>query len=202
MGIFMKKIILIYGLLASSFSFGADWGEIGESDNKKYYYDIDSVKSTGGYKYEFWQKQVSKANTQLVRVRVDCIKDNYTILDVYIYQGEKVTDSLVNQEHTLTPPPGTAGYQTIERVCNYGVALEIEKLNLPKKQDYTNDADFEVAKFMAFGFSRYAPTEEMMNDYYAVLDDMNKESKIYKKFIKVLDGISNLKLKYVNLKIS
>ncbi|EXB26533.1 hypothetical protein J537_1893 [Acinetobacter baumannii 1437282] len=196
----MKIIVLILGTLASSFSFGADWGKIGESSNRQYFYDVNSVKRTGKYQYEFWEKHIGKKNTDVIRSRVDCNDDSYTILDAYIYQGDDVLDSSINQEYRLIPPPDTVAYLTLERVCNYGVAAEVEKFNLPKKSSYTDDLDFQVARFNAFGFKDYIPTESMMNEYFSLMDEANKEEKLYKKFIKVLDGVYSLKIKYLDLK--
>ncbi|GEM_PF-2783150 len=196
----MKKLILICGLLTSSFSFGADWGLIGESNNIKHYYDVDSVKPLGKHRFEFWEKHIDKTETQVIRASVDCVNDSYTMIDVYKYRGDKVVDSVTNQEYKITPPPDTAGYLTIERVCNYGTAQEIGKLNLPEKKNYKNEAEYHADKFFAFGFKDYMPTEEMMNDYFDLMDAFNSEGRIYKEIIKVLDGVSYLKLKYINLK--
>lgn len=196
----MKKLLLICGLFTSGFSFGADWGEIGETSKLTYYYDVDSVKKIKDYQFEFWQKQVSKNEYKLIRTQVDCIADTYTIVDIHAYKGESVDYSLTNQNLNLTPPPETIGFYTIERVCNYGLALDIGKLNLPKKSDFPDDAEFQVAKFFAFGFQDYMPTENMMNDYFDLMETSGAEKQSYKTFIRALDGVNYLKIKYLNLK--
>lgn len=185
-----------------SFSFGADWGLIGESGNLKYYYDLDSVKKTNNYQFEFWQKQVGKIETQITRAKVNCINDSYTILDIYKYQDGKVISSIVNQEHTLIPPPETAAYLTIERVCNFGMAMEFGKFNIPSKQDFSDEIDYELARFHALGFEDYVPSDEMMNEYFNLWENSQAERFIYKRIINVLSGVNRIKIKYLNLKIN
>lgn len=196
----MKKLILIAGLLASSFSFGADWALIGESNNIKHYYDIDSVKPLGNHRFEFWEKHVGKTESRSIRARVDCVNDSYTIIDAYKYRGEEVVESITSQEYKLIPPPDSAGYRTIERVCNYGTAQEVEKLNLPQKKNYKDEAEYHVAKFFAFGFEDYMPTETMMNEYFDLMESVDTKGQLYKEIIRVLDGVDHLKVKYINLK--
>ena len=87
----MKKLILICGLLASGFSFGADWGKIGESVGLSYYYDTSSVKKISNYKFEFWQKQVAKNEHKLIKTRVDCISGAYTAIDIYSYKDTPIS---------------------------------------------------------------------------------------------------------------
>ncbi len=197
----MKRLILMCGLLASGFSFGADWVLIGETNsNIKHYYDVDSVKPLGKHQFEFWEKHVEKNENKVMRAKVDCVNDSYTVMDYYKYRGDNVVDSITNQEYKIIPPPDTAGYITIERVCNYGLSLEIGKLNLPKKSDFSDDAEFQVARFFALGFQDYTPTMDMMNDYFDLMEAASSEKQIYKMFIKTLDGVEYLKFKYLNLK--
>ncbi len=196
----MKKLILISSLLISSFSFGADWGLVGESNNIKHYYDIDSVKLIGEHQFEFWEKHVGKTENRVIRAKVDCVNDIYTMIDAYKYRGEDVVEAITNQDYKLNPPPGSAAYLIVERVCNYGTSLEIERLNLPKKGDYEDEVEYHLARFFAFGFQDYVPTESMMNEYFDLMSSFQSERKVYKEIIKILEGVDYLKVKYIDLK--
>lgn len=196
----MRRLILITGLLASSFSFGASWEVMGKSNNIKHYYDVDSVKPLEKHQFEFWEKHVGKTENRTIRAKVDCVNDTYTVIDTYKYHGDEMVESITGKEYKLVPPPDTVAYLTIERVCNYGTTLEIERLNLPEQKNFKSEAEYQVAKFFAFGFEDYTPTETMMNEYFDLIESVDTNGKIYKELIRVLDGIDDLKLKYIGLK--
>jgi len=196
----MKIIIFIMGIIWSGVCMAVDWIEIGDSNEKKYFYDLDSVKNTGKYKFEFWEKHTSKNLNEVTRVRVDCVDDRYTVLDVYIYQGGKVIDSAINESASITPPPGSVGSSIIERVCGFGLSKEFQRMNLPNKEDFNNDIDYQLAKFNSFGFQDYSPNESMMVEYFNLMEEVKNEKPIYKMFIKVLDGLQAIKIKYIHLK--
>jgi hypothetical protein len=198
----MKYLIYIALIALATNSYAEEWGEIGESyDGTKHYYDIDSLKKLNGYKFEFWQKTVDKQQTTLQRSQVDCVSETYTFKEAYIYKKSNV-EPVPDQNLVITPPPGTAAYLTLERVCNYGVALEFSKLNMPKREDYQDDVQFEMQKIIAFGFGDYEIDDEFINDYLAMWASVENEKIIYRKFVKILTKIDELKLKYIHLKLN
>ena len=84
MGIFMKKIILICGMLASGFCFGANWTYVTSSNLESFYVDKDFYKyDSKSNTVDVWSKSVKK------KIYLDEFYTNTKSLDRYSCGGKK-----------------------------------------------------------------------------------------------------------------
>ena len=96
----MKKIILICGLLASSFSFGADWNIYSVSIDDSYIstYDKDSIKQVGVDSYKVWTNTTDQKQqvNLVINNYINCKNETVVQSDIYIYKDGKLLNSLLD----------------------------------------------------------------------------------------------------------
>ena len=131
----MTKIILICGLLASSFSSGADWKIYSISLDDTYIstYDKDSIKQAGVDSYKVWTNttdQKLKINL-IVNNYINCEKETLVQSDIYMYKEEKLLNSVLNQSDIVTPPPNSTGFKLINEICKKIKHLRMHLQNSP-----------------------------------------------------------------------
>ena len=117
----MKKIILICGLLASSFSFGADWNIYSVSIDDSYIstYDKDSIKQVGVDSYKVWTNTTDQKQqvNLVINNYINCKNETVVQSDIYTYKDGKLLNSALNQSDIVVPPPNSTGYQLINKIC-------------------------------------------------------------------------------------
>ena len=117
----MRNIILICGLLASSFSFGADWEIYSISTDGGYIstYDKASIKHVGVDSYKVWTNTTDQKQqiNLVINNYINCKNETVVQADIYLYKDEKLLNSVLNQSDIITPPPNSVGFQLISKIC-------------------------------------------------------------------------------------
>ena len=123
MGFFMKKIILICGLLTSSFSFGADWVVLDRSHGQESQIDMSSIKKLPSDKRLVWYRSITKAEEAkyvylTFRAEIDCTRETLQNNDLVIHINDKhISQTTVENPKPFSPPPESSGQKIIQTTC-------------------------------------------------------------------------------------
>lgn len=196
MKIFQSGILWFF-LLATSFSYGADW-EIYSTDldNNKDYYDASTVKYIDFGKAEAWIKEERGDVFGVSNIKADCNKDEYIYLQANTYNAK--TKNLISMRtssfETIKPSPDTVGYSLLSVVCEEALSREaLQQANLPKMKDYSNDINHTISVFKSFGLDYENRTKKQTDEFNRGMADIKQKQVVYKSSLKLLKLIKKLK---------
>lgn len=121
----MKRLILMCGLLASGFSFGADWVLFATNgketkDYTEHFYDKSSIKKSNNNTVQLWVRAYEVEN----KFRADmssviyCTDRNLETKEVFYYSDNKFLNNIKYSNKVDTPPPDSVGDVLIRQICN------------------------------------------------------------------------------------
>lgn len=108
----MKKLILVCGLLASGFSFGADWGYVVSGNNQDFYIDKSFYKYDPNTKtIDVWSKATKKKNFQdqyytqsKTLIKYSCVdKTSKTLANVEHNENGGVLSQMTKPNNSFSP---------------------------------------------------------------------------------------------------
>ncbi len=201
----MKKLIAIFGLLASSFSFGADWVYIGSSKAQdKFYVDFDYYNYNKiSNKVRLWYKVEERHNEgyyteQKTLAEYYCGDDRSKALSaIYYYPNGGVRKTFESNYLTESTAvfPDTSGEDIYKVACGTpGKGLDFKYLELDVFDDYANYRRASYAyirqKAPQNPLDNIAPNLDLKN--YTNYNDYSNDVK--KELIKI--RLSNIKKQY------
>lgn len=119
----MKKLILICGLLISSFSFGADWVVVDRMQGHETQIDVSSIKKLPNNKRLIWQRGFTRTGDEdyvyiTLRAEIDCtaetLQNNESYIDV---NNRRILQSRFENPKPFSPPPESGGQKIIYAAC-------------------------------------------------------------------------------------
>ncbi|WP_180128959.1 MULTISPECIES: hypothetical protein [unclassified Acinetobacter] len=119
----MKKLILICGLLASSFSFGADWVTIDDSHDGETQFDVSSIKKLPNNLRLVWHRGVTRSDDEKItyitlRSEINCTMETLQNNDIYIdVNNARILQNRIDNPKPFSPPPDSGGQKLIHAVC-------------------------------------------------------------------------------------
>lgn len=119
----MKKLILIYGLIASSFCFGADWVTVYELNGSETQIDTSSIKKLPNNNRLVWSRGVIKTEDEktiytTLRSEIDCNRETLQNTDLFVdINDDRISQSRIENPKPFSPPPGSGGQKVIHTVC-------------------------------------------------------------------------------------
>lgn len=188
----MKRLILICGLLASSFSFGADWVFVTSSqNNSKYYIDYDYYKydktlNTSELWYKVEDVGVSKPYTERkVLTKYNCKdKESKDLSIVTYFPTGNVKDTYSSNYYSeyKTIFPDTVGEDLYNVACSTpNKGLDFKYPSLVNFDDYLEyvRAKYAYIRQKLPSNQEYNPTKniniENYSDYDDYIKDVNRE---------------------------
>ncbi|KAF1020421.1 MAG: hypothetical protein GAK29_03643 [Acinetobacter bereziniae] len=118
----MKKIILIFGLLISNFSFATNWVEVENKEGSSVQVDIDSIKPISDQKKLAWTRVLKNEDGDLINstmnIEVDCLNKTLKNIELIIRANEEIVfqNSKMNNK-TYAPKSDSGAGLILKKLC-------------------------------------------------------------------------------------